>query len=158
MSRRPPRRDVFRTTAALRWIAVGVTMVFAAMLGIAFVTGPPTLFYGFVALTVFGVLGIVETFVTRIELHDTQIVAVAFFTRRTYPRQAITSVTWSKGSPVSLQLNGTTWAHLPNTGQSGLTRSGDGTRISATSARAKSFFDSTMRTRTFSPGKVMGTK
>ncbi len=80
---RQPRRDVFRTTAGFRWVIVGVTMLFVAMLGIAFVTGPPTLFYGFVALTVFGVLGIAETMVTRIELHDDRIVAVAFFVRRT---------------------------------------------------------------------------
>ena len=118
MSRRQPRRDVFRTTATLRWLIVGVTMLFAALLGIAFVTGPPTLFYGFVALTVFGVLGIVETLVTRVELHDDHIVAVAFFTRRMYPRHEVTSVTWAKGSPVSLQIKGTTWAHLPNTGHS----------------------------------------
>jgi len=82
VTQRPPRRDVFRTTAGLRWVIVGVTMLFAALLGIAFVT------------------------------------AVAFFVRRNYPREAITSVTWAKGSPVSLQLNGTTWAHLPNTGHS----------------------------------------
>jgi len=118
VTQRKPRRDVFCTTATLRWLIVGVTMLFAALLGIAFVTGPPTLFYGFVALTVFGVLGIIETIVTRIELHDDHIAAVAFFVRRTYPRPAITSVTWAKGSPVSLQLNGTTWAHLPNTGHS----------------------------------------
>jgi hypothetical protein len=115
---RQPRRDVFRTTAGFRWVIVGVTMLFVAMLGIAFVTGPPTLFYGFVALTVFGVLGIAETMVTRIELHDDRIVAVAFFVRRTYQRAQITSVTWTKGSPVSVQLNGTEWAHLPNTGHS----------------------------------------
>lgn len=76
MSRRLPRRDVFRTPATLRWLIVGVTMLFAALLGISFVTGPPMLFYGFVALTVFGALGIVETFVTRVELHDNRIVAV----------------------------------------------------------------------------------
>jgi hypothetical protein len=115
---RKPRRDVFRTTAGLRWVIVGVTMLFVALLGISFVTGPPTLFYGFVAMTVFGVLGIVETIVTRVELHDDRIVAVAFFTRRTFSRDEITSVTWAKGSPVSLQINGTTWAHLPNTGHS----------------------------------------
>jgi hypothetical protein len=103
VSRRQPRRDVFRTTATLRWLIVGVTMLFAALLGIAFVTGPPKLFYGFVALTVFGVLGIVETIVTRVELHDDHIVAVAFFTRRTYRKDEITSVTWAKGSPVSDQ-------------------------------------------------------
>jgi len=118
MSRRQPRRDVFRTTATLRWLIVGVTMLFAALLGIAFVTGPPTLFYGFVALTVFGVLGIVETIVTRVELHDDRIVAVALFVRRTYRRDEVTSVSWAKGSPVSLQIKGTTWAHLPNTGHS----------------------------------------
>src|SRR5262245_949937 len=116
MTRRAPRRDVFRTTATLRWIIVGVTLLFVALLGISFVTGPAMLFYGFVALTVFGVLGIVETILTRIELHDDHIVAVALFTQRTYPRDQITSVSWAKGSPVSLQLNGTTWAHLPNTG------------------------------------------
>jgi hypothetical protein len=118
VSRRQPRRDVFRTTATLRWLIVGVTMLFAALLGISFVTGPPMLFYGFVALTVFGVLGIVETFVTRVELHDDRIVAVALFVRRTYRRDEITSVSWAKGSPVSLKINGTGWAHLPNTGHS----------------------------------------
>jgi hypothetical protein len=118
MSRREPRRDVFRTTAGLRWVVVGATLMFVVMLGISFVTGPPTLFYGFVALTVFGVLGIIETILTRVELHDNHIVAVAFFTRRMYPRDEITSVTWAKGSPVSLQINGMTWAHLPNTGHS----------------------------------------
>jgi len=118
MSRRAPRRDVFRTTAALRWVIVGVTMLFAVLLAVSFFTGAPTVFYGFVALTVFGVLGIVETIVTRVELHDDHIVAVAFFTRRTYPRDEITSVTWAKGSPVSLRIKGTTWAHLPNTGHS----------------------------------------
>jgi hypothetical protein len=118
VTRRQPRRDVFRTTAALRWIIVLVTMLFVAGLVAAFVSGPPTLFYGFVAMTVFGLLAIVETLVTRVELHDDHIAAVAFFQRRTYPRDEITSVTWAKGSPVSLQLNGTTWVHLPNTGHS----------------------------------------
>jgi hypothetical protein len=118
VTQRKPRRDVFRTTAGLRWAIVGVTMLFVVVMGMSFVTGPPTMFYGSVALTVFGVLGIVETIVTRIELHDDRIVAVAFFTRRTFLRDQITSVTWAKGSPVSLQLNGTTWAHLPNTGHS----------------------------------------
>ena len=93
-------------------------MLFAALLGISLVTGPPMLFYGFVALTVFGVLGIVETFVTRVELHDDRVVAVALFVRRTYRRDEITSVSWAKGSPVSLKINGTRWAHLPNTGHS----------------------------------------
>jgi hypothetical protein len=118
VTQRKPRRDVFRTTAGLQWAIVGVTMLFVVVMGMSFVTGPPTMFYGAVALTVFGVLGIVETIVTRIELHDDRIVAVAFFTRRTFLRDQITSVTWAKGSPVSLQLNGTTWAHLPNTGHS----------------------------------------
>jgi hypothetical protein len=118
VTRRQPRRDVFRTTATLRWVIVGVTMLFVAFLGISFVSGAPTLFYGFVALTVFGVLGIIETILTRVELHDNHIVAIGLFTRRTYPRDQITSVSWAKGSPVSLKLNGTTWAHLPNTGHS----------------------------------------
>lgn len=118
MTRRQPRRDVFRTTAALRFVIVGVTMLFVALTAIAFAVGRPTVFYGFVALSVFGVLGIVETIVTRVELHDDHIVAVAFFTRRTYPRDEITSVTWAKGSPVSLQIKGTSWAHLPNMGHS----------------------------------------
>ena len=52
---------------------------------------------------------------SRVALHDDHIVAVAFFTRRMYPRHEVTSVTWAKGSPVSLQIKGTTWAHLPNT-------------------------------------------
>jgi hypothetical protein len=118
MSRRQPRRDVFRTTAALRWVVVVATMVFAAMLGISVFTGPPMLFYGFVALTVFGVLGIVDTIVTRVELHDDHIEAVTLFKRRRYARGEVTSVTWAKGSPVSLRINDATWAHLPNTGQS----------------------------------------
>jgi hypothetical protein len=118
VTRRQPRREVFRTTAALRWVIVGVTLLFGAFLGISFVTGPPTLFYGFVGMCVFGVLGIVETLLTRVELHDDHIATVAFFVRRIYPRQMITSVTWAKGSPVSVQLNGTTWAHLPTTGHS----------------------------------------
>jgi hypothetical protein len=93
-------------------------MLFVAGLVFAFVSGRPILFYGFVAMTVFALLGIVETLVTRVELHDDHIVAIAFFARRTYRREEITSVTWAKGSPVSLQLNGTTWADLPNTGHS----------------------------------------
>ena len=67
-------------------------------------------------LTVMGVLGIVETLVSRVELHDDHILTVALFVRRTYPRSHVTSVSWAKGSPVSIQLEGTNWVHLPNTG------------------------------------------
>jgi hypothetical protein len=116
MSRRPPRRDVFRTTRTLRVLTVIVTLMFAAGLVFAFVSGRTVMIYAFLGLTVMGVLGIVETLVSRVELHDDHILTVALFVRRTHPRSQVTSVSWAKGSPVSIQLNGTTWANLPNTG------------------------------------------
>ena len=92
-------------------------MLFAAGLAFSYATDPTSfMFYGFLGLTVLGGLGIVETLVSRVELRDDHIKVVALFTRRVYARNEVTSVTWAKGSPVSLQLNGTTWVHLPNTG------------------------------------------
>jgi hypothetical protein len=95
-----------------------VTMIFVAGLVFSFVSARTTLFYPFLGLTVLGLLAIVETLMTRVELHDGHIATASLFARRTYPRSEITSVTWAKGSPVSLQLTGTKWVHLPNTGHS----------------------------------------
>lgn len=117
MTRRPPRRDVFRSTGGLRLVIVIVEAMFVAGLVFSFFAGRATLFYAFLGLTLFGALGIVETLVTGVELHDDHITAVALFRQRTYSRHDITSVTWAKGAPVSLQLNGTRWVHLPDTGQ-----------------------------------------
>jgi hypothetical protein len=86
MSRRPPRRDVFRTTRTLRVLTVIVTLMFAAGLVFAFVSGRTVMIYAFLGLTVMGVLGIVETLVSRVELHDDHILTVALFVRRTHPR------------------------------------------------------------------------
>jgi hypothetical protein len=118
MSRRPPRRDVFRSTGALRWIVALVTMIFVAGLTFSYVNDGPRSwpFVGFLALTLLGVLGIVETWVSRVELHDDHIRVVMLFKRRQYARGDVTSVTWAKGSPVSIQLNGTRWVDLPNMG------------------------------------------
>lgn len=118
MRRRPPRRDVFRATGTLRWISAIATMIFVAGLAFSYVNDGPTSwqFYAFLALTVLGILGIVETWVSRVELHDDHILTVALFVRRTYPRGEVTSVTWAKGSPVSVQLTDGRWVNLPNTG------------------------------------------
>jgi hypothetical protein len=115
---RHPRRDVFRSTAGLRLVIVIVTTMFVAGLAFSYFTSRTVLFYSFLGLTALGVLGIVETLVSRVELHDDHITAVALFRRRIYARGDVTSVTWSKGAPVSIQLNGSTWVHLPNTGHS----------------------------------------
>jgi hypothetical protein len=73
-------------------------------------------FISFLALTLLGIAGIVETWISRVELHDNHIRVVTLFERRLYSRGEVTTVTWARGCPVSIQLNGTTWVHLPNTG------------------------------------------
>jgi hypothetical protein len=113
---RRPRRDVFRSTGGVRLTIVVVTTMFLAGLAFSFFTSRMVLFYSFLGMTLLGVLGIVETLVTRVELHDDHITAVDLFRRRVYPRSDISSVTWAKGSPVSIQLKGSTWVNLPSTG------------------------------------------
>jgi hypothetical protein len=79
-------------------------------------TRTPWTFYGFLALSVMGSLGVAEVLFGRIELGDDHIAVRGLFQRRRYPRAEVTSVSWAKGCPVSLGLSDGTWVKLPDTG------------------------------------------
>lgn len=73
-----------------------------------------------VALAVVTVLGSLDTAQRRLELTSDGVLFVANFRRRFIPRTEIESVTWAKGSGVSLRLTDGTWAHLPELGYGSL--------------------------------------
>jgi hypothetical protein len=76
----------------------------------------PWIYYGTMLCAVIGWLGVVESLVVRVELHDDEIRVVEPFRRRRYSRDSISSVKWEKGGPVALRLRNETWARLPGTG------------------------------------------
>jgi hypothetical protein len=75
-------------------------------------------FYGFLVLSLIGVLGIAESLITRIELREGNLKIVGLAGTKRYARSSIESVSWAKGCPVSLRMVDGGAVDLPNTGHS----------------------------------------
>ena len=112
--KRPPRRDVFRCPNAMRVIVLVAAGLFLALLLSTSPTQRPWTFRAALVLAILGGLGVVESFVTRVELGERDIQVVELFCRRRYARESISSVNWEKGGPVFLRLRDETWAGLPS--------------------------------------------
>ncbi|HVE78434.1 MAG TPA: PH domain-containing protein [Gemmatimonadaceae bacterium] len=107
-------RRVFRSPS---WMLVLVTLaavIFASGAWYHLRTqGWSLMTLGFVALTVLGVLAIVETIVQRVVLADDALHITRWWRRRSYPRANILRVTTAKGSPAFLELADGSYVELP---------------------------------------------
>lgn len=73
---------------------------------------------GLAAFSAFLVLAAVELKVQRVTVDPDKLTYVRYFRRRVIPRPEIDSVTWAKGSGVSLKLVDGRWVRLPEVGPS----------------------------------------
>jgi hypothetical protein len=120
MTRRQPRRDVFRCTPFFRGAVVCALVIGLAGVASQYRVEPgrrkALTFYGLLTFSVISALGVAQTFRGRIELREDEIRVVGLVGHRTYPRTQVQDARWEKGCPVSLKLADGTWAHLPDTG------------------------------------------
>jgi hypothetical protein len=72
------------------------------------------LFY--VPLSLFGLLGLVDLWRTRLGLLPDSLVIRRLWSSREVPRDQIRKVSWERGSGVSLQLTDESWVKLPELG------------------------------------------
>ena len=114
--KRSPRRDVFRPTHWFRALVLLATGVFAAGLLSSSPHGDTLTHYVFLLLCVLGLVALTEILVSRVELTENEIFVRRLFSTRKYPRETVTSVSWAKGCPVVIQLDGKRWVPLPDIG------------------------------------------
>jgi hypothetical protein len=105
-----------------RWMS-GILLVFAP--GLAIVT---VFFYrnegvsfnsgSAAAVTLFMIVGLADALTTRVALFSGSLIVTSNFRRRTFPREALESVTWAWGAGVSLKLKNGRWVKLPYVGNS----------------------------------------
>jgi hypothetical protein len=98
-----------------------VTVSLAALLFLAIPfsvspTARPWTFGASLLLAAVGCLGVLESFLGRVELGEQDIQIVELFRRRRIAREDIRFVKWEKGGPVFLRLRDDTWSSLPSTG------------------------------------------
>jgi hypothetical protein len=67
-----------------------------------------------IAMTIVGVLGVIEVVVDRVVITDDALHVIRIWSRRRYPRTEIVSVTQLKGTSVNLKLADGSWAQLPS--------------------------------------------
>jgi len=71
----------------------------------------------FFILSAMGLLGVFQVFTTSIRLDDDLLLITDGWRRRSYPRSSIQRVTWAKGCPASIEVEGLGWLDLPETGR-----------------------------------------
>src|SRR4051812_30824983 len=103
--RRHTRRDVFRYTPFFR-AAVLVTFLglFAGLVVEYRAPNHGLAFYGFLGLSVFGIVAVVGAFRGRIELRADEIRVIQIIGHRSYLRSRVLEARWAAGCPVSLKL------------------------------------------------------
>ena len=107
-------RRVFRVHRVAIGILFASIALFASGAVYMFLYGKsPLTTWGLAAMTVLGLLGLVDWLVTRVELLDASIVVRTLSSRRSYPRAEIEGAAEAKGVPAALVLTGGRFAKMP---------------------------------------------
>ena len=69
-----------------------------------------------ILFSAFGVLGLVETLTTRLELTDSELLVSRWFRQKSIARARVVKVTWAAGVNVSIRLDDDSWVKLPEVG------------------------------------------
>ena len=100
-----------------RWLYIFFSIVLVASLFITFYSyrndGITWVTLGCAIVTVLGIGGIADLFVTSVSLQEKNIVVKRLLRETRIERGAIENVSWEKGSGVSLRLKDGSWAKLP---------------------------------------------
>jgi hypothetical protein len=111
-------RRVFRADARMTVLIVGVTLIFAVVAFGAYRNRGwnwVSISMAFVA-AIFGVGGVVESLVLRIELTDDAMVVTDLTGRTRFPIGDITRISEEKGGPPAILLKDGRWVKLPSVG------------------------------------------
>jgi hypothetical protein len=107
-------RRVFRTPKWILGSIAGAEILFLAGTWYQFQHhGLRPLTYFFVALAVFGLLGLIDSLTRRIILEAEALRITGLWGRRRYPKQEIVGIEEAKGVPPALRLRDGRWAKLP---------------------------------------------
>ena len=103
-----------------RWMAVSVvvaTAVFLCGAGLSYIgSGWTWSTAGFAAISLVGLVGLVELAWSRIVLSEAELEVRTLWTHKRYAASRVASVTWEAGCGVALKLSDGTWAKLPDLG------------------------------------------
>ena len=111
-------RRVFRAGTVQRVLPGIAAAIFAAVAYAAYRTqGWNWVAIGMVVAVVFGIVGIVESVLVRIELTDDALLLTDLRGTRRIPKADITRIEESKGGPPAVQLTSGVWIKLPSVAQ-----------------------------------------